>query len=156
MLKNKLHGETVLGNPSLLLVRSLKQSLKEIQKKMKMIECKLLALVEKVHQEVLTCLKSIPGIGREISLMLIVLTDRFKRFKSASRLCSYSGLIPIIRQSGSSVKGILRISKIGNQKLRDLLFMWNFNTCKYNKAYKAICDRIVAKRKSKILANSCL
>ena len=66
-------------------------------------------------------------------------------------LCSYAGLTPIIRQSGSSVKGRSRISKMGNPKLRNLLFMCNFNACKYNKDYKALFDRIVAKGKSKKL-----
>ncbi len=61
-------------------------------------------------------------------------------------LCSYAGLTPVIRQSGSSVKGRPRISKIGNQKLRNLLFMCSFNAC------KAIYDRLVAKGKSKKLA----
>ena len=84
--------------------------------------------------------------------MLVVLTDGFDRFNSASELCSYSGLTPIIRQSGSSVRGRSRISKIGNKKLRNLLFMCSFNACKYNKPCKALYDRIVAKGKSKKLA----
>jgi hypothetical protein len=36
------------------------------------------------------------------------------------------GLTPVIRQSGSSVKGRPQISKIGNQKLRNLLFIYSF------------------------------
>ncbi|WP_298956397.1 IS110 family transposase [uncultured Nonlabens sp.] len=117
----------------------------------------MLALVKKVHEDVLTRLKSIPGIGSNTSLMLVVLTDGFERFKSGSELCSYAGLTPIIRQSGTSINGRSRISKIGNQKLRNLLFMCSFNACKYNKACKAIYDRIVAKGKSKKTSlNSCL
>ena len=152
MLKNKLHGEAVLGNPSKVVVSSLKRSLKQVEKELKMIEDKLLALVKEVHQDVLTRLKSIPGIGPKTSLMLVVLTDGFDRFTSGSELCSYAGLTPVIRQSGSSVKGRPRISKIGNQKLRNLLFMCSFNACKYNYACKAIYDRLVAKGKSKKLA----
>jgi len=84
--------------------------------------------------------------------MLIILTDGFERFDSASQLCSYSGLTPIIRESGSSVKGRPIIRESGNQKLRNLLFMCSFTACKHNKACKAIYDRIVAKGKSKKLA----
>ena len=152
MLKNKIHGETVLGNPSKVVVSSLKRSLKQIQKEIETIEDKLLILVKKAHQEVLTRLKSIPGIGNKTALMLVVLTDGFERFTSGSELCSYAGITPVIRQSGSSIKGRPRISKIGNQKLRNLLFMCSFNACKYNKACKALFDRIVAKGKSKKLA----
>jgi transposase len=152
MLKNKLHGEDVLGNPSKVVVRSLKRSLKQLKKEMKSLEDKLLVLVKQSHQDLLTCLETIPGIGRKTAIMLVVLTGGFERFSSASELCSYAGLTPVIRQSGSSVKGRPRISKIGNQKLRNLLFMCSFNACKYNKACRDLYERIVAKGKSKKLA----
>jgi len=152
MLKNKIHGESVLGNPSKAVVSSLKRSLKQIQKEMLSLEEKLLKLVRQVHQEVLTRLRSIPGIGKKTALMLVVLTDGFDRFTSAAELCSYAGLTPVIRKSGSSVNGRSRISKIGNQKLRNLLFMCSFNACKYNKACRELYERIVAKGKSKKLA----
>jgi transposase len=152
MLKNKLHGEVVLGQPSKLVVTSLKRSLRQLKKEIDTIEEKLLLLVNEVHKDVLTRLKSIPGIGKKTSLMLVVLTDGFDRFKSGSELCSYAGLTPIIRQSGSSANGRARISKIGNQKLRNLLFMCRFNGYKYNKGCKAIYDRIVSKGKRKKLA----
>jgi len=149
MLKNKLHGEAVLGEPSKAVVRSLKRSLKQLEKEMKSLEDKLLILVKQSHQDLLTRLETIPGIGRKTAIMLVVLTGGFDRFSSASELCSYAGLTPVIRQSGSSVKGRPRISKIGNQKLRNLLFMCSFNACKYNKACRDLYERIVAKGKSK-------
>jgi len=152
MLKNKLHGESVLGNPSKAVVSSLKRSLKQVQKEIKTLEEKLMILVKQVHQDILTRLKSIPGIGNKTALMLVVLTDGFERFTSGSELCSYAGLTPVIRKSGSSVNGRSRISKIGNQKLRNLLFMCSFNACKYNKACRELYERIVAKGKSKKLA----
>jgi transposase len=152
MLKNKLHGEAVLGNPSKAVVSSLKRSLRQVKKEIETIEVKLLILVKQAHQDVLTRIKSIPGIGDKTAVMLVVLTDGFDRFSSGSELCSYAGLTPLIRQSGSSVKGRPRISKIGNQKLRNLLFMCSFNACKYNKACRDLYERIVAKGKSKKLA----
>ena len=54
MLKNKLHGETVLGNPSKAVVSSLKRSLKQVQKELETLESKLLIFVKQVHQDVLT------------------------------------------------------------------------------------------------------
>lgn len=152
MLKNKLHGEAVLGHPSKAVVNSLKRSLKHVEKELNNLEEKLLTLVKEAHQDVLTRLKSIPGIGNKTAVMLVVLTDGFNRFNSGSELCSYAGLTPVIRQSGSSVKGRPHISKIGNQKLRNLLFMCSFNACKYNKACRDLYERIVAKGKSKKLA----
>ena len=152
MLKNKIHGEAVLGVPSKAVVSSLKRILKQLIKEIKTLEEKLLILVKASHQDLFTRLKTIPGIGRKTAIMLIVLTGGFERFSSASELCSYAGLTPIIRQSSSSVKGRPKISKMGNQKLRNLLFMCSFTACKYNKARRDLYERIVAKGKSKKLA----
>ena len=151
-LKNKLHGEAVLGTPSKYVVQSLKLQLKRLERELEKLELLLEIKVKDTHKESLTLLQSIPGIGKKTALLLLVFTDGFHRFNSSKELCSYAGLTPIIRQSGSSVRGKSRISKIGNAKLRNLLFMCSFNACKYNKACKAIYDRIVAKGKSKKLA----
>ncbi len=151
-LKNKIHGEKVLGNPSKLVVSSLKRSLKNIKKEIEKLETELLNLVRKDYQDLLTRLETIPGIGRKTAIMLIVLTDGFNRFNKANQLCSYAGLTPIIRQSGSSINARPRISKIGNQKLRNLLFMCSFTASIHNKACREIYQRITNKGKSKKLA----
>ncbi|MEE9364415.1 MAG: transposase [Cellulophaga sp.] len=94
---------------------SVKKSLKSIEKEIKLMEQKLNSLIKEDHQELLTLLESIPGIGRKTGILLLVLTYDFERFNSESELCSYAGITPVIRQSGSSVRGQARISKIGNR-----------------------------------------
>ena len=150
--KNKLHGEEVLGTPSKYVYRSLKRDLKHLNKEVKGIEDRLLELVKQDQQQQLTLLTSIPGIGIKTALFLVVITDGFSKFEKASQLCSYVGITPTIRESGSSVRGRSRISKVGNKKLRNLLFLCAFNACKHNKGCREIYDRIVAKGKSKKLA----
>jgi len=150
--KNKLHGEEVLGIPSKYVYRSLKRQLKHLNKEIGLIEDRLLELVKEDQQQQLTLLKSIPGMGVKTALFLIVVTDGFSKFETASQLCSYVGITPTIRESGSSVRGRSRISKVGNKKLRNLLFLGAFSACKYNKACREIYERIVAKGKSKKVA----
>ena len=150
--KNKIHGEDVLGIPSKTVYRSLKRNSAHLKKEIELLEDRLLALVKQDQQAQLTLLQTIPGIGMKTALFLIVVTDGFKKFETASQLCSYVGITPTIRESGSSVRGRSRISKVGNKKLRNLVFLAAFSACKYNKSCKAIFDRIVAKGKSKKLA----
>lgn len=150
--KNKIHGEKTLGIPSKTVYRSLNRDLKHLQNEIKTLESRLLALVKQDEQDQLTLLQTIPGIGLKTALFLIVVTDGFKKFEKASQLCSYVGITPTIRESGSSVKGRSRISKVGNKKLRNLVFLAAFSACKYNRACKALFDRIVAKKKSAKLA----
>lgn len=151
-LKNKLHGEKVLGKPSKAVYHSLNRSLKAIQREIKVLEDRLTVIVKEEQQKQLTLLKSIPGMGNKTAIMLLVLTDGFSNFKNARQLCCYAGITPTIRESGASVRGRSRISKMGNAKLRNLLFMCSFTACKHNKACREIYERIIAKGKSKKLA----
>lgn len=150
--KNKLHGEEVLGIPSKFVHQSLRRDLKHLDKEVKALEERLLLLVKQDQQHQLTLLKGIPGLGTKTALFLIVITDGFDKFETAGQLCSFVGITPTIRQSGSSVRGKSRISKVGNQKLRNLLFLCAFSACKHNKACRDVYERIVAKGKSKKLA----
>ena len=151
-LKNKLHGEKVLGKPSKTVYHSLNRALKNVQAEINVLETRLTELVKQEQQQQLTLLKSIPGMGNKTAIMLLVLTDGFSNFENARQLCCYTGITPTIRESGKSVRGKSRISKVGNSKLRNLLFMCSFTACKHNKACKEIYERIIAKGKSKKLA----
>lgn len=151
-IKNKLHGEEVLGRPSKMVYHSLNRTKKHLEKELKAIEQKVLELVKQDHQHQITLLKSIPGLGIKTILFLIVITDGFTKFENASQLCSYAGITPTERSSGSSVRGKSRISKVGNKRLRNLLFMCSFTACQHNKACKDQYERIVNKGKSKKLA----
>jgi transposase len=150
--KNKLHGEQVLGAPSKFVIQSLKNDNRHIKRELVKIENKLLHLVKKSWQRELTLLKSIPGIGNKTAVFLIVATDGFSKFDNASKLCSYLGTTPIIKRSGSSVRGRSRISKMGNRKLRNLLFMCAMSAYKYNKSCRDLHQRIINKGKSSKLA----
>ena len=152
MIKNKIHGEKVLLKPSKDVFNCLNQTLKHLQRQITKLENKLESLVKLDYQKELTLLESIPGLGRKTSMFLLVITDGFNRFERGNQLCSFAGITPMIRNSGTSVRGRERISKIGNPKLRNLLFMCSFNACKYNRACKALYERIIAKGKSKKLA----
>lgn len=151
-LKNKLHGEKVLGKPSKFAYHSLNRSLKAVQKEIKILEDRLTEIVKEEQQKQLSLLKSIPGMGDKTAIMLLVLTDGFANFENARQLCCYAGITPTIRESGNSVRGRSRISKMGNAKLRNLLFMCSFTACKHNKSCREIYERIIAKGKSKKLA----
>lgn len=150
--KNKKKGEEVLGVPSIYVYDSLNRDLDHLSKEISGIETRLLELVKQERQEQLTLITSIPGIGVKTALFLIIITDGFSKFERASQLCSYAGLTPTIKHSGSSVRGRSRISKIGNKRLRNLLFLCSFSACTQNKACQGIYDRLVAKGKSKKLA----
>lgn len=152
MVKTKLEGESALGNPVKIVVKSLKKNLKRLKKEIDFLEEELLRIVKLEHQDLLTRIESVVGIGRKTAVALIVLTDGFEKFDNAKQLCSYTGITPIIRQSGSSLYAKARISKMGNRKLRSMLFLCSFSAKKHNKACRDLFERMVAKGKPRKIA----
>jgi endonuclease III len=55
----------------------LESILLQIKKEIKTLENRLLVIVKQEHQEILKCLKTIPGIGNKTAVILVVLTDGF-------------------------------------------------------------------------------
>jgi transposase len=151
-LKNQFHSLKIRGITTGLLIRSLKRQLKSLAAEMLVLETKLEDLVKEHQGDLYARLKTIPGIGRKTAALLIVSTDGFKDFESNGQVSSYFGLAPTERSSGSSIRGRSRISKVGNKKVRNHLFMCSFTACKCNPQCHALYERIVNKGKSKKLA----
>jgi len=70
-----------------------------------------------------TLLDSIPGLGeRTIAVLLAYYADT-QRFDNARKAVAFAGLDPRQHESGSSVKGKPRMSKVGHTFLRKALYM---------------------------------
>lgn len=102
-------------------------------------------------KEDLQLLTSIPAVGPQVgSNMLSVL--RSHHFDSAEQLAAYLGLVPIERQSGSSVHGRARLSKAGPARVRAVLYMAAVVATRHNPHIKALYARLLAKGKAKMAA----
>ena len=67
-------------------------------------------------------LDSIPGVGEATAAVLLGEVPAIKEYRSARQVAAFAGLVPRERQSGSSVRGRVRLSKIGNARLRKALY----------------------------------
>jgi transposase len=67
-------------------------------------------------------LDTIPGIGEATAAALLAEVPDIKQYRSARQVAAFAGLVPRERQSGSSVRGRVRLSKIGNARLRKALY----------------------------------
>ncbi|MBL1264370.1 IS110 family transposase [Candidatus Methylomicrobium oryzae] len=68
-------------------------------------------------------LDSIPGIGERTSAILLAFYANTDRFANSRQAAAFAGLDPRHYESGSSVKGKPRLSKIGHAFLRKALYM---------------------------------
>lgn len=96
-------------------------------------------------------LETIPGVGNVIATrMLMVISSR--QFEKASQCAAYLGLVPVQHESGSRVKGRVRLSKAGNPAIRAKLYLGAVSAKNYNPDVKALYDRLLSKGKSKMSA----
>lgn len=96
-------------------------------------------------------LTSIPAVGQQTGSHLLGIVHGY-RFDSAEQLAAYLGLVPVERQSGSSVLGRARLSKAGPPRIRAVLYMAAIVATKHNPHVKAVYDRLVGRGKTKMAA----
>jgi len=68
-----------------------------------------------------TRLRAIPGIGPRIALALLLAGPGLRAFTGWRQAVAYAGLRPRPHESGSSVRGRPRLSKLDDGRLRRLL-----------------------------------
>ncbi len=96
-------------------------------------------------------LVSIPAVGPQVGHHLLAIIHSH-HFQSAEQLAAYLGLVPVERQSGSSILGRPRLSKAGPAKMRAMLYMAAIVAIRYNPQLQAFYQRLQAKGKSKMSA----
>ena len=109
---------------------------------MELLEEKLEVALNQWQPDQLKSLRSIKGIGKRATAMLIVFTQGFKFTNSHRQLISFAGLSPSEYTSGTSIQGKSKIYKKGGKNLRDVLYMCSMNAIKTNPACKALYDRL--------------
>jgi transposase len=126
-------------------LQALKQAIEAIELKM---EQQLEQNEAARHQYEL--LKTVPGIGKQTALALIIVTNGFTRLTESRKLSCYAGLAPFPYSSGSSVKGRTKVSKMGDMKLKVLLNLSAWNAIRAIPALKDYFKKKVSQGKHKM------
>lgn len=95
-------------------------------------------------------LDSIPGIGEATAAALLAEVPDIKQYKSARRVAAFARLVPRERQSGSSVRGRVRLSKIGNARLRKALYFPAVTALRCSPFFQAWAEGLRQRGKSKM------
>ncbi|PMR72963.1 transposase, partial [Billgrantia endophytica] len=96
-------------------------------------------------------LQTIPGVGPAVSLRLLAML-RSRAFQSARQAAAFAGLVPVSWESGSSVRMRPRLSKAGNPKLRQSLYMAAVVGLRRNPDISALYRRLTGNGKSTMAA----
>ncbi len=132
--------------------KSLEAVIKQLENRLEKLEEEMDDLVKKHYQQQYEQLRSVPGLGKKSSLLLIAITGGFTRFRHVKQLISYVGFCPRIFESGSSIKGKGHICKMGMSAVRKMRYVCSWSAIRCNKACKELYERLLKKGKAKKLA----
>jgi transposase len=151
--KNRCETLSVEGCPQEV-INSVRNLIDYLESERKRLLEEIRGFVEK-HQtlkEDVAILTSIPGIGELTALRLAIPLEGGKRFRTARQFAAYLGLTPKERQSGTSLRGRTRLSKMGPRGLRKALYMPAIVAKSLNPDVRALFDGLVERGKSKMAA----
>ena len=128
------------------MLANISQEMTALQRALKALFQRYPAL--KAKRDLLT---SIPGIGELTANTLLAENAPGIGCKNARQLAAYAGLVPKLRQSGSSVRGKPRLSKQGNARLRKALYWPAIVAMRYNPPLRAFAQRLQLAGKTKMV-----
>jgi len=93
--------------------------------------------------ELVKLLTTIPGVGVETAVLLLLEIEDPHRFESAKKMAAYFGVHPTYKQSGDGIWSV-GMSKKGRGQLRAALYMAGLAAVRYNPIIKATYARFRA------------
>jgi len=135
------------------LIRSTKSIIRNLNKNLKKVEDKISQIIEddinlNKNYNLIT---SIPGIGKQTAIYLLIVTKNFTTFKKSRQLACYAGIAPFPYQSGSSINGRTKVNNLADKKLKSLLNMCALSANKYDIELKQYFEKKVSEGKNKML-----
>lgn len=129
--------------------QSIESVIAELDKQIKYLEDQMKEHIDsypKIKKPV-EMISAIKGIGFWTAVTIIVEMPEVCNFTNARQFAAYVGLNPAHRQSGSSIKGKTRISKIGSARVRKALYLPAIVVKQHNIYFKDFCHRLACKGK---------
>jgi transposase len=108
--------------------------------------------LDKLLKANVALLESIPGVGFDTAVSILVETNQFINFTSGSKLISYAGYDILQRQSGTHV-GKTKISKKGNKYIRRQLYCPAQSHVNRKGVFITLYQRLIDNGKKKLQAS---
>ena len=130
----------------------------ELNKEIEKIDKRIAELIDSDEElaQVFTIVTSIPGIGTQNAVCLMVYTDNFRRFNFDSRkIACYYGIAPFGRDSGTSVHTDPHVHYMANRQIKAMLSQAALSAARFNPVIASYYSRLIAKgKKRQIVLNN--
>jgi len=151
--KNRLHAKRVSAI-SKTVVADVKAHVEQIEKRIKLIETAAVEVIagDADLREQFEILKGIRGVGTRSAIELMTELAVLDPTMSVKQLVAYAGLDPRSYESGTSVDRPVRISKMGNARLRAILYMNALSAVRHDRGARLFFAQLVGRGKKKMQA----
>jgi transposase len=152
--KNQLHAELSEAEPHQRSIFRAEERINLFNRQEKEVQAELRDLIKKDESvnKLMALLCSIPGVGELTAATVLAETNGFELIKNKRQLTSYAGLDVKEKESGTSVKGVAKISKRGNKYLRKAMHLPALTAIRKDERFKAIFTRLVSRHGIKMKA----
>ena len=150
--RNRLHVHSYRQSCPKALLKLVNKRLKALKSQLADIELLIRTCIKSSEhlKRVYDLLISLPGVAFVTAIVIIAQTNALANFIDSKQLSAFAGIAPAPNQSGS-FSGHSRISKIGNPRLREAVYMAALSAVRVSKHFAAFKDRLEAKHKPKKL-----
>ena len=127
----------------------------ELNKEIEKIDKRIADLIKSDEEltEVFNIVTSVPGIGTQNAVCLMVYTDNFRRFNYDSRkIACYYGLAPFGKDSGTSVHSDPHVHYMANRQIKAMLTQAALAAVNFNPIMAGYYMRLVERGKKKQVA----
>jgi len=152
--KNRIHADDSVDETSPAIRESIERHIDAIQHEIRTLTEAALEIIRADHElrPKFDHLVSVKGIADASALAILAELAVLPDDMSARQWVAHAGIDPKHSESGSSVRGAVRISKVGNRHLRAALFLPAMVAAQYEPCVKAYYQKLLDKGKKPMQA----
>jgi transposase len=152
--KNRLHADQVVSDTTPAIRASIERHVAAINDEIAALTQAALEIVraDAILEPRFDHLISVKGIGEASALTILAELAVLPDDMSARQWVAHAGIDPRCAESGSSVRGQVRISKVGNRHLRAALFLPAMVASQHEPQIKAYYQKLIGKGKKPMQA----
>lgn len=151
--KNRLHAKRVAAISDFV-AADVKEHVAQIERRIKKIEKAAVGVIRGNAdlQKQYDILLAATGVGRRSATLLLTELAVLDPMMTKREIVAYAGLDPRVCESGTSVHKQVRISKVGNARLRAILYMNAISAIRHDRGARLFYARLLSRGKKRMQA----
>ena len=151
--KNRLHARTA-SRLSRTVMADVKAHIAQIDKRVMQIEQAAVEVIKSDEDlnEQFELISRARGFGRRTAVLLLGELAVLDPTMTTRQIVAHAGLDPRTYESGSSVERLVRISKVGNARIRAILYMNAISAIRHDRGARLFAARLIARGKKRMQA----